>query len=177
MYLLPHIDPFSAPPDLPRQTVFLRDTQDCLGIAADASLLQHQTHPAVAIRTKAALSLFCDDFCKGLVFLQPAQTMDKIIVSASGYLKEAIHNGYRIFVSVPADHCIFYPWPHFPVERRKSHSSSFSIFSCLFSYLYFANVFADLRPRVFGRTASFLRGILCGVPGNATQRPHSREEN
>ena len=57
MYLLPQIDPFSAPPDLREQPVFLHDTQDSLGIAVDALLLQHQPHPAVAIGTKAALPL------------------------------------------------------------------------------------------------------------------------
>ena len=156
MCLLPQIAPFSAPPNLCKQSVFLHDTQDGLGITVGASLFQHQPHPAVAICTKAVLSLFCNDFCKGCIFLRPAQAMDEIIVSAAGYLKETTHNGYRIFVLVPADHCVFYPWPHFlPVERRKSHSSSFSIFNCLFSYLYSANVFADLRPRVFGRAASF----------------------
>ena len=154
--LLPHLLPFSASPDLRKQTIFLHDTQDGLGITVDASLLQHQSHSAVAIRTKAALSLFRDDFCKGRVFLRPAQTMDEIIVSAAGYLKEATHNGYRIFVSVPVDYCVFCPWPHFlPVERRKSRNSSFSIFSRLFSYLYSASVFAGLRPRAFGRTGSF----------------------
>ena len=122
----------------------------------DFSSSQASKHCTLAICTKAVLSLFYNDFCKGCIFLRPAQTMDEIIVSASGYLKGATHNGYRIFVLVPADHCVFYPWPHFlPVERRKSHSSSFSIFNCLFSYLYSANVFADLRPRVFGRAASF----------------------
>ena len=122
----------------------------------NTSLLQHQPHPAVAIGTKAALSLLRDDFCQGRVFLRPTQTMDIIIVSASGYLKEATHNGYRIFVSVPVDHGVFCPWPHFlPVERRKSRNSSFSILSRLFSYLYSASVFAGLRPRVLGRTGSF----------------------
>lgn len=94
MYLLPHIDPFSVPSDLRKQTVFLHDTQDGLGIAVDAALLQHQPHPAVAIGTKAALPLFCNNFCQGRVFLRPTQTMDKIIVSASGHLKEAAHNGH-----------------------------------------------------------------------------------
>ena len=85
-----------------------------------------------------------------------AQSMDEIIISASGYLKEATHNGYRIFVSVPVDHCVFCPWPHFlPMERRKSRNNSFSIFSRLFSYLYSASVFAGLRPRILGRTGSF----------------------
>ena len=122
----------------------------------NALLLQRQPHPAVAICTKAALPLLRDDFCKSSVFLRPAQTMDEVIVSASGHLKEAAHNGYRIFVSVPVDHCVFCPWPHFlSVERRKSRNSSFSIFSRLFSYLYSASVFAGLRPRVFGRTGSF----------------------
>ena len=149
---LPHV----PPPDLRKQTVFLHDTQDSLGIAVNASLLQLQPHPAVAIRTKAALSLFHDDFCKGRVFLRPVQTMDEIIVSASGYLKKATHNGYRIFISVPVDYGIFCPWPHFlPVERRKSRNSSFSNFSRLFSYLYSASIFAGLRPRAFGRTGSF----------------------
>ena len=82
--------------------------------------------------------------------------MDKIIISASGYLKEATHDGYRIFISVPVDYRIFCPWSHFlSVECRKSRNSSFSIFSRLFSYLYSASVFAGLRPRVFGRTDSF----------------------
>lgn len=154
--LLPHLLPFSASADLRKQTIFLHNTQDSLGITVDASLLQHQPHSAVAIRTKAAFSLFGDDFCKGCIFLRPAQTMDEIIVSTSGYLKEATHNGYRIFVSVPVDHGIFCPWPHFlPVERRKSRNSSFSIFSRLFSYLYSDSVFTGLRPRVFGGTGSF----------------------
>lgn len=145
-----------AAADFRKQTVFLHDTQDGLGITVDTSLLQHQPHPAVAICTKAALPLFRNHFCKGCVFLRPAQTMDKIIVSTSGYLKEAAHNGYRIFVSVPVDHGIFSPWLHFhPVECRKSRNSSFSILSRLFSYLYSASVFADLLPRVFGRTGSF----------------------
>ena len=119
-------------------------------------LLQHQPHPAVAICTKAALSLLRDDFCKSRVFLRPAQSMDEIIISASRYLKEATHNGYRIFVSVPVDYGVFCPWPHFlPMERRKSRNNSFSIFSRLFSYLYSASVFAGFRPRILGRTGSF----------------------
>ena len=135
MYLLPQIDPFSAPPDLREQPVFLHDTQDSLGIAVDALLLQHQPHPAVAIGMKAALPLLRDDFRKSRVFLRPAQSMDKIIISASGYLKEAAHDGYWIFVSMPMDHCVFCSWPHFlSMERRKSRNSSFSIFSRLFSF-------------------------------------------
>lgn len=82
-----------------------------LGIAVDAAFLQHQPHPAVSIGTKAALSLLRDDFCKSRVFLRSAQTMDEIIVSASGYLKEATHNGYRIFLSVPVDYFIFMTIP------------------------------------------------------------------
>ena len=75
------------------------------------------------------------DFCKSRVFLRPAQSMDKIIISASGYLKEAAHDGYWIFVSMPMDHCVFCSWPHFlSMERRKSRNSSFSIFSRLFSF-------------------------------------------
>ena len=156
MYLLPHVDPFSAPSDFCKQVVFLHDTQDGLGIMVDSSLLQHQPHPAVAVCTKAALSLFRDDRCKSCVFLRPAQTVDEVILSASGYLKEATHNGYRIFVSVLVDHCVFCPWPHFlPVERRKSRNNSFSIFNRLFSYLYSASVLAGLRPRLLGRTDSF----------------------
>ena len=119
-------------------------------------LLQHQPHPAVAIGMKAALPLLRDDFRKSRVFLRPAQSMDKLIISASGYLKEAAHNGYWIFVSMPVDHCVFCPWPHFlSMEHRKSRNNSFSILSRLFSYLYSASVFAGLRPRVFGRTGSF----------------------
>ena len=144
---LPHLLPFSAPPNLRKQTVFLYNSQDGFEITVETSLLQYPPHPAVAIYTKAVLSLFRDDFCKGFVFLRLAQTMDEIIVSAAGYLKEATHNGYRIFISVSVDHCIFFPWPHFlSVEHRKSRSNSFSIFSCLFSYLYSASVFAGLRP-------------------------------
>ena len=113
----------------------IHDTQDSLGIAVDALLLQHQPHPAVAIGTKAAFLLLRDDFCKSRVFLRPAQSMDKIIISASGYLKEAAHDGYWIFVSMPMDHCVFCSWPHFlSMERRKSRNSSFSIFSRLFSF-------------------------------------------
>ena len=98
---------------------------------------QHQPHPAVSIGTKAVLSLLCDDLCKNRVFLRFAQTMYEIIASASGPLKEPAHNGYRIFVSVPVDHCVFCPRPHFlPMERRKSRNNSFPIFSRLFSYLY-----------------------------------------
>ena len=82
--------------------------------------------------------------------------MNEIIVSASGYLKEAAHNGYRIFLSVPVDHCVFCPWPHFlPIERRKSRNNSFSILSRLFSYLYSASVFAGFRPRALGRLGPF----------------------
>ena len=139
---VPHLLPFPAPPDLRKQTVFLHDSQNGLGITVAASLLQHQSHPAVAIRTKAALSLFRDDFCKGHVFLWPAQTMDEIIVSAAGYLKEATHNSYWIFVSVPVDHCIFCLWPHFlPVERRKSRSNVFSMRSRWISYACSATIF------------------------------------
>ena len=154
--LLPHLLPFSSSPDLCKQPVFLHDTQDGLGIIVDASFLQHQPHPPIAIRAETVLSLFCDDFCKNSVFLRSVQTMDEIIVSTSGYLKEATHNGYRIFVSVTVDYGIFCSWPHFlPVECRKSRNNSFSILSRLFSYLYSASVFAGLRPRVFGRTGSF----------------------
>ena len=154
--LLSHLLPFPATTDFRKQTVFLHDTKDGLGIAVNPFLLQYHPHPAVAIRAKAALPLFCNDFCKDCIFLRSTQTMDEIIVSASGYLKEATHDGYRIFISVPVDHSIFCPWSHFlSVECRKSRNSSFSIFSRLFSYLYSASVFAGLRPRVFGRTGSF----------------------
>lgn len=154
VHLLPHLLPFPAPPNLRKQTVFLHDSQDGFGITVDASLLQHQLHPAVGICTKAAPSLFRNDFCKGCV--RSAKTMDEIIASTSGYLKEATHDGYRIFVSVSIDHCIFRLRSHFlSVERRKSRNSSFSIFNRLFSYLYFSRVLAGLRPRVFGETSSF----------------------
>ena len=82
MYLLPHIDPFSAPPDIRKQTVFLHDTQDGLGITVDAPFLQHQPQSAVAICMKAVLSLLRNDFCEGSVFLWSAQTMGEIIISA-----------------------------------------------------------------------------------------------
>ena len=135
VYLLAHLLPLPAAADLGQQTVFLHNPQDGLGIAVDAALLQHQPHPAVAIGTKAAFLLLRDDFCKSRVFLRPAQSMDKIIISASGYLKEAAHDGYWIFVSMPMDHCVFCSWPHFlSMERRKSRNSSFSIFSRLFSF-------------------------------------------
>ena len=56
MYLLPHLLPLSAPPDLRQQAVFLHDTQDSLGIAVDALCFSsHQPHPAVAIGTKACV--------------------------------------------------------------------------------------------------------------------------
>ena len=45
--LLPHLLPFFAPPNLCKQTIFLHDTQNGLGITMDASLLQHQPHSAV----------------------------------------------------------------------------------------------------------------------------------
>ena len=84
----------------------------------------------VAVGTEAALMLFRNEFRQRRVLLRPPQTMDEVIVAASGYLKESAHDGYRIFVPVPVDNCVFCPWPHFlPVERRKSRSSLFSIFS------------------------------------------------
>ena len=82
MYLLPHIDPFSVPPDIRKQTVFLHDKQDGLGITVDAPFLQHQPQSAVAICMKAVLSLLRNDFCEGSVFLWSAQTMGEIIISA-----------------------------------------------------------------------------------------------
>ena len=154
--LLSHLLPFPAAADFRKLTVFLHDAKDGFGIAVNASLFQHHPHPAVAIRAKAALPLFRNGFCKGCIFLRSIQSMNEIIVSTSGYLKETTHDGYRIFISVPVDHGIFRPRSHFlSVERRKSRNSSFSIFSRLFSYLYSASVFAGLRPRVFGRTDSF----------------------
>ena len=50
-----------------------------------------------------------------ILLLRPPQTMDEVIVAASGYLKESAHDGYRIFVPVPVDNCVFCPWPHFLV--------------------------------------------------------------
>lgn len=77
-----------------RANHILHNPQDGLGIKLDTPLLQNQPPPATVIRTKAALSLLCDDLCKGRVFLRPIQTMDESIASASGFLKEAAHIGY-----------------------------------------------------------------------------------
>src|SRR5699024_2639412 len=51
--LLPHLLPFPAATDFRKQTVFLHDTKDGLGIAVNALLLQHHPHPTIAIRAKA----------------------------------------------------------------------------------------------------------------------------
>ena len=68
--LLPHLLPFPAATDFHKQTVFLHDTKDGLGIAVNALLLQHHPHPTIAIRAKAALPLFRNDFCKIYIFLR-----------------------------------------------------------------------------------------------------------
>ena len=136
---VPQLPPLAAATDFCKQAVLLHGMEDGLGIVMNA-----------------ALSLFRDGFCKGRLFLQSARTMDEIIVFILGYLKEAAQNGYRIFLSVPVDHCIFYPCPNLlPAERRKSCNSSFSILRRLFTHLCSASVFAGLRLCAFGRIDSF----------------------
>ena len=113
---------------------------------------QHQPHPAVSIGTKAVLSLLCDDLCKNRVFLRFAQTMYEIIASASGPLKEPAHNGYRIFVSVPVDHCVFCPWPHFlPMERRKNPAITHFPSSAACSHTCTRQYFCRFTPSCLGK--------------------------
>src|SRR5699024_2097098 len=95
---------------------------------------------------------------KGILLRLPFP-FDIVIIAAPGKPKDLTHNSYRIFCLVTVDNLISILRPHIlSVSERKSRSSSFSILSRLFSYLYSCNVFAGFRPRVFGtHWTAFLR--------------------
>ena len=92
--LLSHLSPFSGTPNLRKQALFLHDPQDGLGVVVDTLPFQPQVHPAIAVGLKAFVLLLCNALGKGCVLLRLAQLMHKAIVSASGHVKEAAHNGH-----------------------------------------------------------------------------------
>lgn len=149
MDLLAHLHPFSGSAYFWEQVVLLHDPQHSFGISVESLLFQLQPQPPVAIGSPASHLLRPEKLRQRCVRLWPAQAVDESIVAASGY-------GILSFVAVY--HCIFYLCPHFfPMDRRKSRSSSFSIFSRLFSYLYSASVFAGFRPRLLGIPLSLIQ--------------------
>ncbi|MDY3014072.1 MAG: hypothetical protein SOR61_02550, partial [Evtepia sp.] len=149
--LLSHLLPFPAPADFRQQIIFLHDPQYGFRIAENILAFQPQPHPPVSVGTVAAFLLLCDSFSKSCVLFRLAQTMDKIVVAATGYTKKSAHDGYRIFCLMLIYNMVFDFWSHLPsIDCRKSRNSSFSIFSLLFSYLYSANVLAGFLPRCLG---------------------------
>ena len=137
MYLLTHVDPFSAPPDLGQQIILLHYSQNSLWISADAFGRQRELHSSVSVGAPAFLLLSAYCFRQVCIPVWPVQTMNESIVSTSGYSKKIAHNGHRIFFPMTVDNRVLYLRPHFlSVDCRKSRNNSFSIFSRLFSYLY-----------------------------------------
>lgn len=124
-------------------------------------LFQPQPHSAVPIGLPTSTLLSLEKLCQFSVRLCPVQAMNKVIVATSGHTKELTHDGYGILSSVAVYYPIRYLGLHFlSADCRKSRSSSFSIFSRLFSYLYSANVFAGFRPLCLGTPdCSLLRSL------------------
>ena len=113
---------------LGQKAVFSHNTEDRLGVMVDSLPLQPDVDAAVSISFSAGSLAFADLLCKRQISCRRIHPLNKIIVSASGYLKEAAHrrNGILIFVSL--DDTILHAGPHFlSVSERKSRSSSFSI--------------------------------------------------
>ena len=105
------------------------------------SLFQPLPHSAISVGVKALILLLAYFLCQICIFLHSAKPMHKTVISASGYLEQPAHNGYRILCPVAADDRVFCSRPHFlPVDRRKSRSNSFSIRKRLISYACSATI-------------------------------------
>ena len=137
MYLLAHVDPFSAPPDLGQQIVLLHYSQNRFGISADAAGCQRELHSSVSIGAPAFLLLSTYCLRQICIPVRLAQAMNERVVSASGNAEKLTHDGHRVLLPMTIDNSILYRRPHIlSVHCRKSRSNSFSILSRLFSYLY-----------------------------------------
>ena len=69
-----------------------------------------------------------DYICQFSILLRLIYPLNKIVVSAPGYLKKLAHSGNRILTTVAMNNSILYFGPHIlPADCRKSRNSLFSI--------------------------------------------------
>ena len=121
-------------------------------VANQSSLFQDEPHSAISISLEAFLLFLRNYFCQFGVLFNLTLSIQKVVVSTSGYLKELAHHRNGILVTALHNDFVFDRWPHFlPANCRKFRSSWFSIFSRLISYGYAAMLAGEAsflgRPR------------------------------
>ena len=117
--------------------------------------VQPQLHPAIAVCVFALLLLPGNLVYNRLVWVRTVQIVGIGVVPTPGNAKEFAHPTNRILFPMTVNHSIFRLSSHFlPVDRRKSRSSSFSIFKRSISYLYSAILGSRTSP-FLGRPLGF----------------------
>lgn len=89
-------------------------------------------HTPIAISFATRFLTFRNLFRQGFISIWLVHSVHKIVVTASGYIEKSTHLVNWISPPVSVYCQVFYAFPHLPpAARRKSRSSSFSIFSRL----------------------------------------------
>lgn len=127
------------------------------------TVFQPLPYSTVAIDMKTLVLLLLYFLCQWASFqLRSTQLLYKAVIATSGHQKESTYDQYRILFSVTINDGIFCLGSHFlSVDCRKPCSSSFSIFSRLFSFSQSSVVFTFLGlPLGKGTTCcSFVSGL------------------
>ena len=133
--VLAHFSPSFSATDFAQKVVLVHDSQNRLWILSDSFTVQPEFHSAIAVCLFTRFLLCTNLFCKIKVFCRVVQMFDILVVTTSGNLKNFTQIVYCILCTMPMDDCIFETRLHFlSMDRIKSRSSSFSIFSRLISY-------------------------------------------
>lgn len=94
-------------------------------------------HSAVAVGAAAFNLARSNLLSQRQILCRYVHAIDIVIVSASGYTKEASHFTDTVLLLMTVDNFIFDAGFYFlSVSERKSRNNSTSIFKLLFSYLY-----------------------------------------
>ena len=153
--LLSKLLPLPASAYLRQQSVCFHKSEDSFRIPVTAVFVQPQMHPAIAICIFAPLLLPGDLVYNRLIWVRTVQIVCVGVVPTPGNAKELAHPANRILLSMTIDYRIFYSSSHsLSVDRRKSRSSSFSIFRRSISYLYSAMLGSRTSP-FLGRPLGF----------------------
>ena len=119
-----------ASADFRQQTVGFHNPENRFGIPGTTVFVQPKMHPAMAVCILATFLLTCNLVYDCLVWIWMVQLMNVSVIPTPGNTKEFAHPPNRILFPITVNHGIFRLCSHFlPVDRRKSRSSSFSIFS------------------------------------------------
>src|SRR5699024_8965547 len=153
--LLSKLLPLPASAYFGQQSVCFHKSEDSFRISVTAVFVQPQMHPAIAVCIFAPLLLPGDLVYNRLIWVRTVQIVCVGVVPTPGNAKELAHPANRILLSMTIDYRIFCSSSHsLSVDRRKSRSSSFSIFRRSISYLYSAMLGSRTSP-FLGRPLGF----------------------